>query len=548
MGGRLRKPQIAAPPPPAAALTSVEKRPKAAPGPQPGVIESAGHANAVPPALSPQIFGQIANALQHSWQVVARPEQLAPPGDWRVWLLLAGRGFGKTRSGAEWVRSLVESGAAKRVAIVCPTAADCRDVATEGASGLLAISPDYCRPTYLPSKRRIEWPNGSIATLYSADEPERLRGPQHDAAWCDELAAWRYPEAWDQLQFGLRLGTNPRCVITTTPKPVRIIRELVARERKDVVITRGTTEENRANLAPAFLDQIVARYAGTRLGRQELQAELLEDVPGALWSHEVIDRARVSKAPELQRIVVAIDPAGSSNENSDETGIVVVGMDGNGHAYVLDDLSGRYPPAEWARKAITAYHRHSADRIVAEKNFGGEMVEGTIRAVDPNVALKSISSARGKVLRAEPVAAFYEQGRVHHAAVFAELEDQMCGFASDFNRATAGYSPDRVDALVFAVADLLVEGNDALAWLVHMEEFSRPNRIKPGQAPPAPPREESKGDTITMKGAPHARHYLGKRLYTADEAGLIQNVDPDHVAALEKGGWQIVQLEQEKFI
>jgi len=307
----------------------------------------------------PDAFG-----LCHDWRLWARPSQLPPEGDWRVWLLLAGRGFGKTRSGAEWVRAQVETGAAKRIALVAPTAADARDVMVEGESGLLAIAPANDRPLYEPSKRRLTWANGAIATLFSADEPERLRGPQFDAAWADELAAWRYPEAWDMLLLGLRLGEHPRVVATTTPKPVRLIRALLA--APDCVVTRGTTTENADNLAPSFLSAIRKQYEGTRLGRQELDAELLEDLPGALWTRDAIERARVGAAPSLRRVVVAIDPAVSSGESADETGIVVAGLAETGHAYMLADLSGRYRPHEWAARAIAAFHAHHADRVVAE--------------------------------------------------------------------------------------------------------------------------------------------------------------------------------------
>ena len=400
-----------------------------------------------------------ADAILHDWPFWARPSQLPPEGQWRVWLLLAGRGFGKTRTGAELVRARAAGGAARRIAFVAPTAADARDVMVEGESGVLAISPARERPLYEPSKRRLTWPNGAIATLFSADEPERLRGPQHDLAWCDELAAWRYPEAWDMLMFGLRLGDDPRVVVTTTPRPSQLIRGLLTDPK--VVVTRGRTVENRANLAPAFLEQIVKRYEGTRLGRQELDAEILQDMPGALWRRAVIEAARRSDIPELSRVVVAIDPAAASGEQADETGIIVAGRDIGGHGYVLADISGRYTPAEWARAAITAYRAHAADRIVAEVNNGGEMVEATLRMIDPNVPYRAVRAARGKAARAEPVAALYEQGRVRHIGALPQLEDQMCAFVSgsqgNFDRKAAGYSPDRVDALVWAMTELLVE-------------------------------------------------------------------------------------------
>ncbi|HEU0218624.1 MAG TPA: terminase family protein [Stellaceae bacterium] len=373
-------------------------------------------------------------------------------------MLLAGRGFGKTRSGAEYVRAMVGSRKARRIALVGPTAADVRAVMVEGESGLLSICPPDNCPLYEPANHRLVWPDGTVAMTYSADEPNRLRGPQHDFAWCDELAAWRHPEAWDMLMFGLRLGADPRAVVTTTPRPTKLIKSLLADPK--VVVTRGTTAENRENLAPAFLEQIVRRYEGTRLGRQELEAELLDDAPGALWTHGLIEAGRVSKLPELARVVVAIDPAAGSGDHSDETGIVVAGKDGGGHGYVLGDLSGRYAPTEWAQAAIAAYRAHGADRIVAEVNNGGEMVEATLRVVDPTVSFSAVHAARGKVARAEPVAALYEQGRVHHLGALPRLEDQMCAFIpgahGDFDRTAAGYSPDRVDALVWALTELLV--------------------------------------------------------------------------------------------
>ena len=393
------------------------------------------------------------------WSHWARPAQMPPAGDWRIWLLLAGRGFGKTRCGAEFIRGQIECGAVMRVALVAPTAADARDVMVEGESGLLRIAPPQCRPVFEPTKRRLTWPNGAIATMFSADEPERLRGPQFDAAWCDELAAWRYPEAWDMLMMGLRLGDRPRVVVTTTPKPARLLRDVMA--QKDCVVTRGSTRDNSANLAPGFLAAVLRQYEGTRLGRQELDAEILDDMPGALWTRTAIEASRVAVVPPLRRVVVAIDPAVSVGENSDETGIVVVGLGGDQQAYVLDDLSGRFHPQEWASRAVAAYHAHRADRIVAEVNNGGAMVQATLRTVDPTIAYKPVHAARGKIARAEPVAALYEQGRVHHRGAFPALEDQMCIFTGDPAARTAprekSGSPDRVDALVWAVSDLMIE-------------------------------------------------------------------------------------------
>ncbi len=419
----------------------------------------------------------------------ARPNQLAPAGNWFVWLLLAGRGFGKTRTVAEWVREQAEGGHAKRIALVAPTAADARDVLVEGDSGILRVCPDYCRPVYEPSKRRLTWPNGAIATTYSADEPERLRGPQHDAAVCDEIAAWRYPDAWDMLMFGLRLGRHPRAVVATTPKPVKLVRDLVGREGDDVVITRGSTYENRSNLAESFFKQIIRRYEGTRLGRQELLAELLTDLPGALWQRGLIDELRVREAPYLSRIVVAIDPAASTTEKSDETGIIVAGVSENGHGYLLEDLSGQYSPVEWAKRAIAAYHTYKADRIVAEVNQGGDMVEATLRSVDDSVPYRGVRASRGKSIRAEPISALYEQHRVHHVGCFPVLEDQMCAMTIDFDRKSMGYSPDRLDAAVWAFTELMGV-TDFEGWIEFLKRDS------------AQERERALSDLVRTPGSP----------------------------------------------
>jgi len=383
--------------------------------------------------------------LRYDWRKWARPKQIAPDGEWSVCMWMTGRGWGKTRCGSEWVREQINAGL-KRIALVAPTAADARDVMVEGESGILSISPSWDRPTYEPSKRRLTWKNGAIATTYSADEPERLRGPQHDGAWCDELAAWRYPEAWDMLMFGLRLGTNPQCIITTTPKPRKLIRKIL--EDDSAVIIRGSTYENRSNLAPAFFSQIVKTYEGTTLGRQELHGEVLTDIPGALWHRGLICRA--DEPATFDRVVAAIDPAVTSGENSDETGIIVAGKLGD-RFYTLEDLSGRYTPERWARIAVEAYHRWQADRIVGEVNNGGDMIESVIRQVDRNVAYTSVRASRGKAVRAEPIAALYEQGRGFHVGSFPELEDQMCSWTVD-----ADWSPDRMDALVWAGTELML--------------------------------------------------------------------------------------------
>lgn len=400
--------------------------------------------------------------LLYDWNFWGRPEQLPPADrDWVYWLLMSGRGFGKTRTGAEWIRSVKNT--ASPIALVGATAADVRDVMIKGPAGLLATAPPDDLPQYQSSMRRVVWKNGNHALLFSAEEPDRLRGPQSAAAWCDELAAWQYPdETFQNLLFGLRQGKKPRAVITTTPRPIRILRELIADPLTRV--TRGSSYANRSNLPAEFFAKIIARYEGTRLGRQEIGGELLEDVPGALWTLGGIERDRLSYSaplPELMRVVVAIDPAMTSGEEADETGIIVAAKDFHGHAYVLADVSGHYLPAEWARIAVAQYRnpQRPADRVVAEVNAGGEMVEHTIRMVDGAVPFTAVHASRGKVIRAEPVSALYEQHRVHHVGVFAKLEDQMANFVVDFDRAVNG-SPDRVDALVWALTDLLIEESE----------------------------------------------------------------------------------------
>ena len=386
----------------------------------------------------------------YGWRFWARENQLPPDGAWRYWLVKAGRGWGKTRTGSEWVRSRVMEGAT-RVAVVGRTAGDVRDVMVEGRSGILSVFPESQRPQYEPSKRRVTFHNGAIATTYSADEPDMLRGPEHDTAWCDELAAWRFPDAWDQLQFGLRVGDNPRAIITTTPKPSRLIRDLIA--NPECAVTHGSTYENRQNVAEAWLNQIVRKYEGTTLGRQELHAEVLNEMPGALWTRTNLKETRIKVAPELTRIVVAIDPAATSKAGSDDTGIVVAGIDLRGHGYVLEDLTCHTSPNRWAEIAVSAYHRWNADRIIAEINNGGEMVESTLRTVDRNVAYLGIHASKGKQARAEPVAALYEQNRVHHVGLYADMEDELCGWAPNQNMP----SPNRLDALVWAMTDLMLK-------------------------------------------------------------------------------------------
>lgn len=363
---------------------------------------------------------------------------------------MAGRGFGKTRTGAEWTRASVRT--FRLVNIIGATADDARDIMVEGESGLLAICPPHERPEYIPSKRRLAWPNGAVSLIFTADEPERLRGKQHERLWADEIAAWRYPDAWDQAMLGLRLGADPRIVATTTPRPTPFIRALI--DAPTTVVTRGSTYDNADNLAPAFMEQIIRRYEGTRLGRQELLAELLTDVEGALWTHAMIDTARVRRAPDLARCVVAIDPATTSGEHADETGIVVAAKGVDGHAYILADLTCRLSPDGWARRAVNAYNELAADRIVAEVNNGGDMVRQTIHTVDRRVAYRAVTATRGKRIRAEPIAALYEQGQVHHVGTLPDLEDQMTAFVAG----TYDGRDDRVDALVWALTDLMLGG------------------------------------------------------------------------------------------
>ena len=338
-----------------------------------------------------------------------------------------------------------------RLAVVAATAASARDICVEGESGLIGVIPPSLVKNWNRSMGELELTNGTRFKLFSADEPDRLRGYQHHRAWCDELASWRYPEAWDQLLLGLRLGQDPRVVITTTPKPTALVRSLLQRE--GVYVTRGSTFENAENLAPAALQQLRERYAGTRMGRQELEAEVLEDVEGALWQRSMIDELRVKSAPEMQRVVVAIDPAVTSGEDSDETGIVVAGKGVDGHGYVLADRTCRLSPDGWVRRAVIAYDQFEADKLIGEVNNGGDLVERVIRTVGRNYPYKAVRASRGKMVRADPISALYEQGRVHHVGSFPELEDQMCQFTPD------GYdgSPDRVDALVWAMSELMIE-------------------------------------------------------------------------------------------
>jgi predicted phage terminase large subunit-like protein len=408
------------------------------------------------PPDSSGLSSRFAAALRSDWRARARPAQL-PPDDFSIWLFLAGRGSGKNWADSHYVQEQGALGAVERIALIGATADSVRQTMVEGAAGILTAAGDVDRPIYEPSKGQLTWASGTTALMYSADSPELLRGPEFGLAWCDELASWRRDrETWDNLAFCMRGSKNPRIIISTTPKPTKLIKELVARAGKDgVVITRSSTYDNRQNLPPSFFSHLVKKYEGTRTGRQELLAELLLDTPGALWSAENLETTRVEHAPkDLQRIVVAIDPSGSGGEGADEAGIIVAALGADSHVYVLADLSGRMSPTEWARKGVDAYRIYKADRIVAEVNFGGQIVITTIAAVDSGVPTKAITSSRGKVLRAEPVSALFEQDRAHLVGNFPELEDQLTSFTSDYDRARDG-SPDRLDAMVFAIAELV---------------------------------------------------------------------------------------------
>jgi phage terminase large subunit-like protein len=404
-------------------------------------------------------------ALPHLFEFWAMPHQLPPQGDWRSWVILGGRGAGKTRAGAEWVRSMVEGpvprakGRARRVGIIGETYDQAREVMVFGDSGIMACAPKDRRPEWIAGRKMLRWPNGAVAFLYSAFDPEALRGPQFDAVWADELAKWKQGQAtWDMVEFCLRLGRDPRACITTTPRNVPVVRDML--ERGSTVQTHATTFANAANLAPGFLEEVQRRFAGTRQGRQELDGVLLSDAPGALWSSGALEDALVTAVPTLDRIIVAVDPPTTGHKGSDACGIVVAGAITQGppqnwKAYVLEDATVQAAsPLEWARAAVAALRRHNADRLVAEVNQGGDMVEAIVRQVDPLVPYRKVTATKGKVARAEPVAALYEQGRVAHVRGLSTLEDQMClmttgGFAGSG-------SPDRVDALVWALHELMI--------------------------------------------------------------------------------------------
>lgn len=418
-----------------------------------------------------------ADELLHTWELWARPNQLEPDrvlpnGElWTTWLILAGRGFGKTRCGAETIIKWARDGTCKHIALIAQDSADARDVMVEGESGIIACSPRDFMPKYEPSKRRLTWPNGARATLFSAEDFDSLRGPQFDGAWCDELCKWRYAqEAWDNLQFGLRLGEHPRQIVTTTPRPMKLLKDIIL--RSDTYITKGSTMENLANLAPPFRKAVIDKYEGTRIGRQELNAELLDDTPGALWNRTMLEELRIVpvdpstpiRLPHFVRVIVSVDPQKELGEAAAETGIMVVGKTAEGHGYLLEDVSINGTPEEWGRAAVQAFDDWAADNLVYEANQGGEMVAAVLRGAAKSmkddklrsadfIPLKAVHATRGKYVRAEPVSQLYEQGKVHHVGFFPELEDQLTEYTPDGNM---GYSPDRMDALVWGLTELMV--------------------------------------------------------------------------------------------
>jgi phage terminase large subunit-like protein len=394
------------------------------------------------------------DALARHWPFWRRADQTPPDGDWRCWLLLAGRGFGKTRTGAEWVRAMAEGDGDLRIALVGATMAETRAIMVEGESGLLAIAPDGMRPDFEPSLRRLTWPNGAVATLYSAAEPEGLRGPEHHIAWADECAKWEHgARAWDNMALSLRLGSAPRIVATTTPRPVPLVRRLMG--EAGIVVTRGRMADNALNLAAPYVAAMHGIYGGTRIGRQELDGELIEDVEGALWTRAMMSAAFSATAPALCRVVIGVDPPAGST--GDACGIVVAGLGEDGRGYVLADASvSGCSPDGWARAVAQAAAGWRADRIIAEANNGGQMVESVLRGADAALPVRLVHAARGKVARAEPVAALYERGRVFHAGRFPTLEDELCGLAAGGAYHGPGRSPDRADALVWALTELML--------------------------------------------------------------------------------------------
>jgi len=399
--------------------------------------------------------------LQYDWGFWSRPSQRPPKWDWFIWFLCAGRGFGKTRTGAEFVRGEVKRLTAEigpiHVGFIAKTPADARKVMIDSpaGSGIINVSHPSERPIYNPSKKTLYWPNGSIGTVYSSKEFDSLRGPAHHLIWADEVASWHYPqETWDNAMFGLRLGANPRAIVTTTPRPIPVIKDLVSRKGVDVAITSGSTYENIGHLAPRFLKTIIEKYRGTTIGQQEIFAKVISDDPRALWNRDLLEKVRVTKHPELKRTVVAVDPPASSKEGSDECGIVGCGLGINDRGYLLEDKSlGPATPKKWGREAVTLYHKLEANWIVAEGNNGGEMVKEVIHGIDPNVPVEIVFASKGKYARAEPVSSLYEQKKIFHLGLFGPLEDQLCNWVPGGDER----SPDRLDALVWGFTKLMVK-------------------------------------------------------------------------------------------
>jgi phage terminase large subunit-like protein len=433
--------------------------------------ETGGDAGPAKGLRLPALVERHAPRVQRAWSIAGRSDQKPPPGDWRTWLIMGGRGSGKTRAGAEWVHQLASAGArsAIRIALVAETLGDAREVMIDGVSGICRIAGSKA-PDFEISRRRLVWPNGAVAQIFSSEDPESLRGPQFHYAWCDELAKWKHAqETFDMLQFGLRLGQDPRQLVTTTPRPVPILKYLIADAGTRLV--KISTRDNADNLAPGFLTALEGRYGGTRLGRQELDGELIEDRADGLWKRAQLEALTQRATGALGRIVVAVDPPSGMGANSC-CGIVVAGLEtgaladggpasrgsvGGQRAVVLADCSVEgLSPSGWALAVVKAFHRFGADRVVAEVNQGGEMVAAMLKSIDEKLPLTQVRATRGKFLRAEPVAALYEQGRVLHAARFRELEDQMCDFGPD--GLSSGRSPDRLDALVWALTALMLEG------------------------------------------------------------------------------------------
>ncbi|BCA59610.1 DNA-packaging protein [Sphingomonas sp. HMP6] len=393
------------------------------------------------------------------WSIWAHGGQIAPPGDWRVWLIRAGRGFGKTRAGAEWISEIARTTPDARIALVGATVEDVRRVMIEGEAGLLKVARVDEAVDYRSGAGELVFASGARAAIFSAAAPEKLRGPEHCAAWCDELAKWRYGDAaWDNLMLGLRIGDTPRAVVTTTPRPIPLLQRIMT--MRDMVETRGSSHDN-PHLPASFLAAIEAQYGGTRLGRQEIAGELLTDVVGALWSRTMIEQCRVSACPEVVRTVVAVDPPASAE--GDACGIVAVALGADGRGYVLEDASvAGLSPEGWARAVVRCAERHKADRVIAEKNQGGNMVASVLFAADAALPLALVHASQAKVARAEPVSLLYERGKVSHVGAFPDLEDELCGFVIGGRYDGPGRSPDRADALVWALTELLLRKRRAV--------------------------------------------------------------------------------------